>query len=151
MNTIPADDRVSRSTFLRWVTLASVLLSSLMVVACGGANNEGGQTGQSNAAFTNDELEQRLKFDARVTDYQMDGDKLTVNVNKAWMSSPPGLQVRATSQWFAMWQSARAGDGKPPGGLEVVVQHEGEKVARWSAEKGYELIPKEKPDAISAE
>jgi hypothetical protein len=91
-------------------------------------------------------LDRELKFDARVQDYEAEGDKLIVNVNQSFVSSPPGIQQRALGHWFNLWLAVRStADAKPPKGLEVLVRHEGSDLATWSRDEGFKSAQRSKP------
>ena len=133
----------------RWtpVLIGLVLMGSLLVASCGGGGEATGIKAPSPSAnVSGDDVEKSLKFDSRVQDFDTDGDKLTVNVNEHWTSSPVGMQERALKKWFADWQGARAGDnGKPPKDVTVVVKYDGNDVARATIDKGIEFLNKPKP------
>jgi len=93
-----------------------------------------------------EDIEKQLKYDARVESFDSDGDTLIVNVNEHWASSPPGMQERAVGSWYTMWQpDHKAG--------KVIVKFEGENVASWTADKGFqpEHQTKEKEGAADAQ
>jgi hypothetical protein len=89
------------------------------------------------------EVEQQLKYDARVDSYDLSSDTLTVNVNDAWLNSPPGMQERSVGQWYTLWHSSHSGG--------VVVQHDGNKVASWTSDGGYKPETKSKGDESHTE
>jgi hypothetical protein len=124
-----------------------VLMGSLFVASCGGgAETAGIKAPSPSANVSSDDVEKSLKFDSRVQDFDTDGDKLIVNVNEHWTSSPVGMQERALKKWFADWEGARAGDnGKPPKDVTVVVKYDGNDVARATSDKGIEFLNKPKP------
>jgi hypothetical protein len=123
------------------VAIAALLLAA----ACGGEPPK--VTQQQYPALTEDVAKQ-LKYDARVEDYEEDGDRLVVNVNEAWLSSPPGMQERAVGQWFALWRSSLGNaEGAPRESIQVVVRHDGNEVAKWTGKDGYQPIarPRQQP------
>ncbi|HKV40756.1 MAG TPA: hypothetical protein VJX67_16200, partial [Blastocatellia bacterium] len=66
------------------VAAAVVLAGALLTISCGGeqAQNQG-IVPPANVA--NQNVQDKLKFDSRVDDFDTDGVKLTVNVNKAFV------------------------------------------------------------------
>jgi hypothetical protein len=86
-----------------------------------------------------EDIEQQLKYDARVESFDSGDNDLTVNVNDAWLNSPPGMQERSVGQWYSMWHSNHRGS--------VIVQHDGNKVASWSSDGGYKPETKAKGGA----
>jgi len=123
-----------------------LFMGAVLVASCGGGGEIAGrQSPPPTANVSSDDVEKSLKFDARVQDFDTDGDKLIVNVNEHWMSSPVGMQERALKKWFADWQGANAGDnGKPPKDVTVVVKYDGNDVARATIDKGIEFLSKPK-------
>src|SRR5215471_20160229 len=110
--------------------LCLVLIGTLSVASCSGGSETSGIPAPSPSAnVSSDDVEKSLKFDSRVQDFDTDGDKLTVNVNEHWVSSPVGMQERALKKWFADWEGARTADGKLPKGVTVVVKYDGNDVA----------------------
>ena len=124
--------------------LAAFIAASVLLYACGGHSKHVEQTHKYPAgSVTSEDLGRQLKYDARVEDYDdSDDKKLIINVHQSWVASPPGMKQRSLNQWYSMWQAAH-GDAK---GLEVVVQHEGTPVAKWTAAGGYELIEPKKTE-----
>jgi hypothetical protein len=119
---------------LLWVIAISAML---FAVACGGDHAPTNTSPQYPTGVGND-IEKQLKYDARVQDYDQDGNTLVVNVNDSWMSSPPGMRERALGQWYSLWQAAHGGNSK------IVVKHEGTEVDIWTGEKGYQPAETEK-------
>jgi hypothetical protein len=110
-----------------------VMVAMLGAIGCGGEHKLAANAPEYPAgSVSQEEIERQLRYDARVQDFEVSGDKLIVNVNQEWVASPPGLQQRAVGQWFGMWQAAQSKKG-----VEVVVRHDGKDVATWSGEKGY--------------
>jgi hypothetical protein len=125
-----------------------MLALAFAVSSCGGSPENNTSSIVAPANVSNQSVEQTLKFDSRVQDFDTDGDKLTVNVNDSWMKSPPGLQERAVDGWLAGWKSERAGDGgSVPKGLTVVVKYDGNDVARGTLDRGIELLGKPKAES----
>ena len=122
--------------------LAAVIAVSIFLYACGGHSKHVAETHKYPAgSVTSEDLDRQLKYDARVEDYDdSDDKKLIVNVHQSWIASPPGMKERSLNQWYSLWQAVR-GENK---GLEVIVQHEGTPVAKWTAAGGYELIEHKK-------
>ncbi|HKY05465.1 MAG TPA: hypothetical protein VJQ56_11275 [Blastocatellia bacterium] len=126
-------------------TIGFILMIAAIVTAaaCGGGSHPNVSTSQFPGGTADaEQLERMLKFDARVNDYELSGDRLVVNVNQDFMTSPPGIKERAAGQWFNMLTSSRGKDRA--NSLQVVVRHEGEDVARWTADAGYEPLGKMK-------
>jgi hypothetical protein len=116
--------------------LVIVAAAMLAATGCGGDHRPAGNAPQYEAgSVSQEEIERQLKYDARVQDYEVSGDKLIVNVNQEWMSSPPGLQERAVGQWFGMWQTAQSKKE-----VEVIVRHDGNDIARWTGQNGYKHV-----------
>ena len=116
---------------------------SLGMASCGGGSENNTSSIVAPANVSNQSVEETLKFDSRVQDYDTDGDKLIVNVNDSWMKSPPGLQERAVDGWFSGWKTERAGDGgSVPKGVAVLVKYDGNEVARATPEHGIEIAGK---------
>jgi hypothetical protein len=133
---IPSKDTLRFGAFRIFCLLSITVLFSICLGCGGGATvPEADSQNVANASAT--DVENQLKFDARVQDYEIDGDKLVVNVNDSWTKSPTGIQLRVAGEWFSMWKSARSSDGNTPDDLEVVIQHQGDKVATWTAQAGY--------------
>lgn len=124
------------SRTLTWVIAISAML---FVAACGGDHTQTNTSPQYPTGIGND-IEKQLKYDARVQDYQPDGNTLIVNVNDSWMSSPPGMRQRALGQWYSLWQAAHGNNSK------IVVKHQGTEVDTWTAEKGYQPAGMEKKE-----
>ncbi|MGA9773840.1 MAG: hypothetical protein WBV94_32720 [Blastocatellia bacterium] len=119
---------------LMWVI---AIFAMLFVVACGGGHAPTNTSPQYPTGIGND-IEKQLKYDARVQDFQPDGNTLVVNVNDSWMSSPPGMRQRALGQWYSLWQASHGNNSK------IVVKHQGTEVDIWTAEKGYQPADMEK-------
>jgi hypothetical protein len=120
-----------------------MMAGALMLSSCGGGSDSSPTSGAAASNVSEDDVQRGLKFDSRVKDFEMDGDKLVINVNEYWQSSPSGLQERALQKWFSQWQSARSGgSAKPPSGTEVVVKYEGDDVARATLDKGVQILGK---------
>jgi hypothetical protein len=112
----------------------AIALGTLMLAfACGGETPPADSARQYPTGIS-DDIYKQLKYDARVQDYNEEGNTLVVNVNESWIQSPPGMRERALGQWYSLWQGAH---GKQSD-LKIVVQHEGNPVDSWSADKGYQ-------------
>lgn len=127
---------------LRLLSSVIILGIALLAVACGGGHTATSTSPQYPTGVGND-IEKQLKYDARVQDYQPDGNTLVVNVNDSWMSSPPGMRQRALGQWYSLWQAAHGNSSK------IVVKHQGTEVDTWTAEKGYQPAGTEKKTSES--
>jgi hypothetical protein len=123
---------------LNGLFLAALVAASVLTPACGGDSRHTGDTSRYPAgSVTSEDIDRKLKFDARVDSYEdSDGKKLIIHVHQSWVASPPGLKERSLNEWYSMWQASHS-DTK---GLEVEVQHEGVPVAKWTAARGYELV-----------
>jgi hypothetical protein len=135
------------STARRFLCFSVFILWLLLAIGCGGQVSPSGPSSQYVELGKNasgQEVEKLLKFDSRVRDFEIDGDRLIVNVNQYWMGSPPGMQQQALGQWLSSWQAERSEDGKVPKGLEVVVRFEDKDVARATPERGIEFITQAK-------
>ncbi|HVG21504.1 MAG TPA: hypothetical protein VNI02_20870 [Blastocatellia bacterium] len=118
---------------LRPLIWACALGAMLFSLACGGDDTPINNASQYPTGIS-DDIYKQLKYDARVQDYEEQGNTLVVNVNDSWMSSPPGMRERALGQWYILWQNAH---GKQDD-LKIVVQHEGNALDSWSVDKGYQ-------------
>jgi hypothetical protein len=114
----------------------------ILALGCGGDSQKTGTAAKYPTGISED-VEQQLKYDARVDSYDTSGDTLTVNVNDAWLNSPPGMQERSVGQWYTLWHSSHSGG--------VVVQHDGNKVASWTNDGGYKPETKSKSDESHSE
>ena len=108
--------------------MAFALGSMLFLYGCGGDSNATGNAANEYPAGVSEEVEQQLKYDARVESFESEGEDLVVNVNDSWASSPQGMQERAVGQWYSLWHAQHAG--------KVIVKYDGNPVASWSGE-GY--------------
>lgn len=137
---------IARSAFavMRKASTFSALIALLLMAACSSQMETGGPAAQfPEGSVTNEDVEKLLKFDARVQDFEMDGNKLVVNVNQSWMSSPPGIQERAMGRWYGYWQAAHTGSAdKLQKGVDVVARFDGKEIAHWTAD-GYKAPKKE--------
>jgi hypothetical protein len=124
----------SRRLFRLLISTAS-LAAALLACGCSGESTPPSSATHYPSGVSED-IEKQLKYDARVESFDSDGDTLIVNVNDHWASSPPGMQERAVGSWYSMWQpDHKAG--------KVIVKFEGENVASWTADKGFQ--PEHKP------
>ena len=127
-----------------------ILLLAIATSSCGGGTENNTSSIIPPANVSNQNVEETLKFDSRVQDFDTDGDKLIVNVNESWMKSPPGLQERSVDGWLSGWKTERAGDsGSVPKGLAVLVKYDGNDIARATPQNGIEMLSK--PGAKSAD
>jgi hypothetical protein len=137
---------IARSAFaiMRKASILPLLITLLLMAACSSQMETGGPAAQfPEGSVTNEDVENLLKFDARVQDFEMDGNKLIVNVNQAWVSSPPGIQERAMGRWYGYWQAAHGGNAnKLQKGVDVVARFDGKEIAHWTAD-GYKAPSKE--------
>jgi hypothetical protein len=128
--------------FLRRASWVLALGSIVFTFGCGSNSNETATAAKYPTGISED-VEQQLKYDARVDSFDTSGDILVVNVNEAWVNSPPGMQERSVGQWYTSWHASHSG------GVEV--QHNGNKVATWTSEKGYRPETKQKSGESSSE
>lgn len=127
-------DRFWRIT--RSFVCSIVLGVALIAFGCSGASEQTGGAAKYPTGISED-IQQQLKYDARVDSFSEDEANLVVEVNAAWLNSPPGMQERSVGQWYGLWHANHSGG--------VVVQHGGNKVASWTSESGY------KPESKSSE
>ena len=132
----------SRAALFRHTLWVTTLAAMILALGCGGDSQKTGNTAKYPTGIS-DDVEQQLKYDARVDSYDTSGDTLTVNVNDAWLNSPPGMQERSVGQWYTLWHSSHSGG--------VVVQHDGNKVASWTNDGGYKPETKSKRDESHSE
>jgi outer membrane murein-binding lipoprotein Lpp len=118
-----------RSSRLRMVLFAIALGSMLFVNGCGSDATQNSNTAKQYPTGVSEDIDQQLKYDARVDSFEPDGENLIVDVNDAWVNSPQGMQERAMGQWYSLWHAGHS-SGK------VIVKHNGDAVATWS-DKGY--------------
>jgi hypothetical protein len=131
---------VHLSIIIRMMLVAFVLGSMVLAVGCGSDSHHTSSAEKYPAGISED-VEQQLKYDARVESFTPEGDDLIVNVNDAWMHSPPGIRERALGHWFSLWKPSQNTASK------IVVKFDGNEVERWTAEKGYEPASKEEKTA----
>lgn len=117
-----------RLSHLRRVVMAFAVGSIVVLYGCGGDSTHTGNATNEYPAGVSEDVEQQLKYDARVESFEPDGEDLIVNVNDSWATAPQGMQERAVGQWYSLWQAQHAG--------KVIVKYDGEAVATWSGE-GY--------------
>ena len=129
-----------------WVLL---ITAAVFAAACGGESQPEGHAGMYAAGSKTDEdVDRELKFDARVQTYEPQGNKLVVEVNESFASSPPGIQQRALSHWYSLWQAARTpANTKPQKSLEVVARYDGSDLAKWTGDDGFKLTVAAKPES----
>ena len=129
----------ARPSWWRVRAYAIFLCVALLATACGG-DSTATNTGPQYPTGIGSDIEKQLKYDARVVDFNPNGDTLIVNVNESWMSSPPGIRARALGQWFSLWQSSHGASSK------ILVKHDGKDVDTWTADKGYQPVSAEKKE-----
>jgi hypothetical protein len=109
----------------------AVSVASLTPIACGGHDATSGHGDQYlRRKVASEEIEKVLKADARVEDFETDGDKLIVTVKESWMHSPPGMKQFSIGQWFNQWKGEKGEGAKS---VQVVVRYDGEDVAKATA------------------
>lgn len=131
--------RLSR---LRVVLTAFAFGSMLSLYGCGGESTPTGNPANVYPAGVSEDVEQQLKYDARVEGFEPDGEDLIVNVNDSWASSPQGMQERAVGQWYSLWHAQHSG--------KVIVKYEGAPVATWSDE-GYKPEKPQTGEGVASE
>lgn len=131
---------VSLTEVIRKALSAFTLGALLIGYGCGSDAHQTG-TSEKYPAGISEDIEQQLKYDARVDSFQPEGEDLVVNVNDAWLQSPPGIRERALGQWYSLWRPAHSAASS------IVVKFDGNEVERWSAEKGYQPATKEAREA----
>ena len=131
---------VSVSAMKRRVAWMVLLAAVLFAFGCGGDSKQTGSAAKYPTGISED-IEQQLKYDARVDSFDPDGEDLIVNVNDTWLHSPPGIRERALGQWYSLWGPAHSSSSK------IVVKYEGDEVESFTAEKGYQPASKEKKKA----
>jgi hypothetical protein len=115
---------------------AFILFTAMLLVGCGGGHEPSKQQGMYAAGSkTEKDLEELLKADARVDSYDLQGDKLTVNIKPTLAEAPIGLQQRAVWNWYNTLQAARNGSKN----VSVEALAEGTKVASWTAGDGFKV------------
>ena len=125
---------------------ASVILVGVVLLAACGGGSENAKTRISAGSVTAEDVERDLKFDARVSDFETEGNKLVVNVNEHWMSSPAGMQQTAVKRWLSRWQAAKAGNGgNAPKDAKVEVRFGGKPILT-AAEDGVSVLAKANSD-----
>jgi hypothetical protein len=116
------------------------LLALIGMTSCAGGVAEPSGAMHYPAGIGGD-VENVLKYDSRVQDFEMDGDTLSVNVNDAWVEQPQGMHERALGQWYSLWKASRGEKAR------VVVKHGGDELETYTAEKGYQPVIKEKKES----
>ena len=119
-----------------WVALFAAVLFAF---GCGSDSTQPDNTPKYPTGIS-DDIEQQLKYDARVDNFEADGDNLTVNVNDGWMHSPAGMRERTLGQWYSMWQSSHKAS-------KIVVKFQGNDVETFTADKGYQPVSAEKKES----
>ncbi len=132
--------RVGVAAIKRGAVWAVLLAAMLSAVGCG-SDSQQTSTAAKYPAGISEDIDKQLKYDARVDSFEPDGEDLIVNVNDAWLHSPPGMRERALGQWYSLWQPAHSSASK------IVVRFDGSEVERWTAEKGYQPASKENKNA----
>ena len=127
------------SALKRWAGSMVLFAAALFAFGCGSDSPQTGSTAKYPTGISED-IEQQLKYDARVDGFEADGEDLIVNVNDNWLHSPPGMRERALGHWFSMWQPAH----KPT--TRIIVKYEGNEVESWTADKGYQPANTEKKE-----
>lgn len=127
---------------LRPAFWAFALGSVLFAFGCESNSNQTTTAAKYPTGISED-VEQQLKYDARVDSFDTSGEDLVVNVNDAWLNAPPGMQERSVGQWYSLWHTNHSGG--------VIVQHDGNKVATWTSNNGYKPETKSKVDESHSE
>jgi len=117
---------------LRCALWSVTLLSMLIACGCSNDAHESGSAVTYPTGISGD-IEQQLKYDARVEGFDPGDADLTVNVNDSWLSSPPGMQERSVGQWYSLWHANHSGG--------VIIKHGDNKIASWTS-AGFKPEPK---------
>lgn len=134
---------VGQAVIVRRLLTAIMLGAMLFICGCGSDSSQGGVAASYPTGISED-VEQQLKYDARVDSFEQgDSDSLVVNVNEGWLNSPPGMQERSLGQWYTMWHANHSGG--------VVVQNDGNKLASWTTEHGYKPVTKRADEGSNSE
>ena len=142
-----SNDFVRRAPAPRPAAFVLLLGVLLLAAACGGGDAANTAAKASGGSVSSEDVETDLKFDARVSDFEADGNKLVVNVNEHWMSSPAGMQQTAVKRWLSRWQASKADDGgKPPKDAQVVVRYDGGDILTATADGGVKVVAKAKTE-----
>jgi hypothetical protein len=143
---------IARSALAGKASTLFILIALFLMAACSGHLETGGPAAQfPEESVSREDVEKLLKFDARVQDFSIEGNRLIVNVNQQWIASPPGIQERAMGRWYGYWQAANGGSAaKLQKGADVVAQFEGKEVAHWSSD-GYKVPKKEMKEQAKSE
>lgn len=126
-----------RSALTRRPALFVLALGGLLFAYSCGSDLHHTGTADKYPAGISEDIDQQLKYDARVDSFEPDGEDLIVNVNDTWLHSPPGIRERALGHWYSLWQPGHGSASK------IVVKFDGNEVERWTAEKGYQPASKE--------
>lgn len=129
--------RLASKTGGCWIVL---MMAAIFSFGCGNDSNQT-TTSAKYPTGVSEDVEQQLKYDARVDSYDASGDTLTVNVNHQWLNSPPGMQERSAGQWYSLWHAGHNGG--------VTIQHDGNKIASWTNDRGYKPETKKKDEPHS--
>jgi hypothetical protein len=127
-------------------TVLSLLIFTLILFAfaCGGEKAPRHASIDYATSYKN--IDDELKGDSRVESFETDGGTLVVNVNNWWVSSGHGMREQALGKWYKLWSSANSG-----GSVRVLVKHEGDDVASWTGDKGYQPAAKPKESDETAD
>ena len=128
---------VSVSVMKRPLVWMFLLAAMFVAFGCGSDSQQTSSAAKYPSGISED-IDQQLKYDARVESFEPDGQDLVVNVNDTWLHSPPGMRERALGHWYSLWQPGHGNSSK------IVVKHDGEEVESWTADKGYQPATKEK-------
>ena len=136
-------DQIIRPGLALRCAVFMILMAVLVLSAACGSEGSKSMPKTSGQNISAEDVERDLKFDARVSDFDTDGDKLMVNVNEHWMSSPAGMQQTAVKRWLARWQASRSDDsGKAPKDTQVIVRYEGDDILTATPEGGVKVVAK---------
>ncbi len=127
---------------LRPASWAFALGSVLFAFGCGSNSNQTTTAAKYPTGISED-IEQQLRYDARVDSFDTGSEDLVVNVSDAWLNAPPGMQERSVGQWYSLWHANHSGG--------VIVQFDGNKVATWTSNNGYKPETKSKSDESHSE
>src|SRR5215467_14147857 len=125
--------------------LAVAIVALLLLAGACGGDSASPKAKASGEHATTEDVERDLKFDARVSDFDVDGNKLVVNVNDRWMSSPAGMQQTAAKRWLERWQTAKEAEGQSAKDAKVVVRFNGDDILTVNA-GGVTVVAKAKSE-----
>ena len=147
-----SSDLIRRGLVRKSAALVMLVGLLFLAAACGSGDSNNAAANASAGSVSAEDVERDLKFDARVDDFNIDGNMLEVNVNEHWMSSPAGMQQTTLKRWLARWQASKTGDGEmPPKDIQVVVRYQGEPILTAAGDGKVEVVAKAKSETGTEE